>query len=311
MNSQPLVSVVMGVYNGERELSATLDSIFSQQGVEFECIVVDDGSSDTTRSILEQRSTHEPRLKIHRLPRSGLTKALITGCAVAQGNYIARIDAGDRLLPLRLVKQFESLESNPDVGLVSCGTRFMSAEGEWLYSISQQANELSLGLDSCDMKTVCGPSHHGSTMFRRSLYEALGGYREVFTVAQDLDLWKRLHEVSSVLAMPEILYESRMFPDSISVRRRALQLAVAALILEGARCRRAGLPEPDYRALMPEREEQSPGASRYEMARYDYFVGGCLSKIDTRAAARHFGRAWRQSPINIKYGLQYLRSLIQ
>jgi len=311
VSAQVLVSVVMGVYNGERELPATLDSIFSQQDVEFECIVVDDGSTDATWSILQQRAANEPRLKIIQLPHGGLTKALIRGCSAAQGKYIARIDAGDRFLPGRLAQQFQLLEKYPDVGLVSCGTRFMSAEGEWLYSVSQHPDELSRGLENCDVKLVRGPSHHGSTMFRRDLYSRVGGYREVFRVAQDLDLWMRLFEKSKVLAMPEILYESRIFPDSISVGKRSSQLETAKLILKGARCRRSGKPEPDYFVEIPQKNEKGLVAEELSVARYDYFVGGCLAKRNNQAATRYFRRAWRQSPMNLKYGLKYLSSLIR
>lgn len=309
--SRPQISVVLAAYNAGDIIANTLETVLQQDGPRVELIVVNDGSTDHTASAIENAITGNFEVTVLKnQPNQGLTRALIEGCAHASGTYIARIDAGDRFLPERLANQYELMEQNSQLGLVSCGTRFASANGEYLYSISQQPAELAQGLACCDLDHVRGPTHHGSTMFRRDLYEAVGGYRDVFRVSQDLDLWMRLYENSEVLAMPEILYEARIYPDSISVDRRALQLETARVILEGARCRRAGRVEPDYRALLSIDKVVRGGSRKTNLSRYDYFVGGCLAQQDRESASRHFARAWRRSPLNLKYGARYLRSLI-
>ncbi len=309
--SLPEISVVLAAYNGAEIITPTLQSVLEQDGPSFELIVIDDGSGDHTATAIKAAITGAGVVTLLRNESNqGLTKSLIQGCAHASGKYIARIDAGDRYLPGRLARQYELIERNPSVGLVSCGTRFASANGEFLYGVSQQPGELAQGLACCELDRVRGPTHHGSTMFRRDLYETVGGYRDVFRVAQDLDLWMRFYEKSEVLAMPEILYEARIYPNSISVSRRALQLATAQVILEGARRRRAGLVEPDYRALLSAEKIVRGGSGKRNQSRYDYFVGSCLAQRDRESASRYFAHAWRRSPLNLKYGARYLRSLI-
>ena len=90
----PEVSVVMSVYNGASHLFATLDSILSQEGVKFEFIVVNDGSSDKTGRILNDYAQRDSRLRIIHQENTGLTRALIRGCDAARGEFIARQDAG-------------------------------------------------------------------------------------------------------------------------------------------------------------------------------------------------------------------------
>jgi glycosyltransferase involved in cell wall biosynthesis len=305
------VSVVLATYNDEENIKPTMQSVLSQNGTEFELIVVNDGSTDNTRGAIWEMVSGEASVTVlDNSENQGLTKSLIKGCAQAQGKYIARIDAGDRYLPSRLFKQHGLLESDSAIGLVSCGTRYASAEGEFLYEISQQPPDLAAGLSQTSIENIKGPSHHGSTMFRRDLYEAVGGYRDVFRVAQDLDLWMRMYEQADMLAMPEVLYEARIYPDSISVGRRDMQVQTAELILEGARCRRGGKSEPDYESRFPKQREKTRVSKRKGLSKYDYFVGGCLAQRDRRAAAHYFRRAWHRSPMNLKYGARYLRSLI-
>src|SRR5215472_5045758 len=102
MNGNPEVSVVMSVYNNAPDLARTLDSILSQEGVDFEFIVVNDGSSDQSGQILNKYAQRDSRLRIIHQENAGLTRALIRGCDVARGEYIARQDAGDFSLPDRL-----------------------------------------------------------------------------------------------------------------------------------------------------------------------------------------------------------------
>ncbi len=305
------ISVVIAAYNAAATISDTLRSVQEQDAPNFELIVVDDGSNDGTASAIEAVPAGAVKTTVLRNQQNqGLTRSLIQGCSRASGKYIARIDAGDRYLPGRLAKQLEVMERNPQVGLLSCGTRFASAEGEHLYCVTQQPNELAQGLSSFDLGGIRGPTHHGSTMFRRDIYETVGGYRAVFRVAQDLDLWMRFYEASEVLAMPEVLYEARLYPNSISIGRRSLQVETARVILEGARCRRTGRAEPDYQSLLASDRVLRGSSTRRNQSRYDYFVGGCLLQRDRQSASRHFARAWRGSPLNLKYGARYLLSLV-
>src|SRR5438067_1820873 len=128
----PDVSVVMSVYNGGHRLGATLDGIAAQRGVDFEVIVVDDGSTDSSGARLDAWAARDSRVRVIHQENRGLTRALITGCAAARGAFIARHDAGDVSLPQRLQKQRAVLAANPDLAFVSCWTEFVGPEDELL-----------------------------------------------------------------------------------------------------------------------------------------------------------------------------------
>src|SRR5882672_1702517 len=101
----PLVSVVTSTYNGASYLENSLQSVLDQTGVQFELIVVDDGSTDGSAEILARLAGKDSRLRLLRQKNQGLTRALIRGCAEARGTYIARHDSDDLSLPGRLEKQ--------------------------------------------------------------------------------------------------------------------------------------------------------------------------------------------------------------
>src|SRR5262245_21944801 len=210
MSTYPEVSVVMSVYNGASHLAATLDSILSQEGVELEFIVVNDGSRDKSGQILNEYAQRDSRLRIIHQENTGLTRALIRGCGTARGEFIARQDVGDLSLPGRLARQRVILDAEPDVVMVSCATRYVGPSEEEVYTVAQSSEELEEGLRQLTIEKMRGPSSHPSVMLRRSTYEQVGGYRAAFPVAQDLDLWMRISEVGRCLAMPEVLYQVKL-----------------------------------------------------------------------------------------------------
>src|SRR5207302_6427898 len=127
------ISVVMGVYNSASTLAATLDSILGQTEGDFECMVVDDGSTDATPAILAKYSARDPRIRVIRQTNAGLTRALIAGCAAARGLYIARHDAGDLSDRRRFELQKQALDADPTVVFVSSATQYAGPELEPLY----------------------------------------------------------------------------------------------------------------------------------------------------------------------------------
>lgn len=113
----PRVSVVMGVRNGDDSIASTIGSLTSQQGVDLEVIVVNDGSTDRTAEILATLAAADPRLRVINREGRGLTASLIEGCQMAEGDFIARQDAGDWSLPGRLQRQAAFLIAHPEASL--------------------------------------------------------------------------------------------------------------------------------------------------------------------------------------------------
>ena len=119
MSGRPLVSVVMSVYNGEGYLPASLDSLLAQEGVDFEIVVVDDGSTDQSPEILENYARKDYRVRVIRQENAGLTKALARGCGEATGELVARQDADDVSFPGRLAKLTAVLRENAGVAVAA------------------------------------------------------------------------------------------------------------------------------------------------------------------------------------------------
>jgi glycosyltransferase involved in cell wall biosynthesis len=301
------VSVVMGVFNGAGALSETLQSVLGQQDCIFEFIVVDDGSTDTTAAVLDEWAASDSRLRVVHLPANrGLTQALALGCAQARGKLIARQDCGDISLPGRLQAQCAVLRDHPEAVMAACAVQFTGPAREPLFVVARAGLELHDGLSMLDVTRIKGPPHHGATMFRRSAYEQVGGYRGAFPVAQDIDLWLRLREIGTCLGQVDIGYEARMEAGSISAHRRNEQFRCAALAIECTRRRRQG--QSDEAVLSASRATVRPLARnrKLERARFFYFIGSCLRQHDAAAARRYYWKSFREYPLLVKGLVRFL-----
>ncbi len=307
MSSLPDISVVMCVYNDSGYLSRSLDSILEQEEVNFELIVIDDGSIDDSFKILKEYKNADKRIKLFNQKHAGLTQALIIGCALAQGEYIARHDAGDVSEKVRLKKQLKHIKQKPGTCLVSCGTRFFSLENDCLYSIMPNPQEATDCLLSLQLNIIKGPSHHGCTMFPKKLYEKVGGYRSAFYFAQDLDLWVRLAEKGKHIIIPEFLYNASITAKSISGLYRQEQIKLTRLIIECAQRRRSGRDES---TIIEQASRIRPSCirqrSHLDHARALYFIGRCLQQKNNAKANKYFIRAFLNCLSHLKSTIQML-----
>jgi glycosyltransferase involved in cell wall biosynthesis len=274
-----------------------MESVLSQTDAALEFIVVNDGSSDETPAILDGYANRDNRVRVFHREPNGLTRALICGCEAARGEYIARQDCGDRSLGGRLVRQLALLAECPGAAMAAVGARFVGPRNEALYEISQTSQELRQGLAQTTLQTIRGPSHHGATMFRKNAYEAAGGYRAAFPVAQDLDLWLRLAELGEIVAIRDVLYEARLSSNSISQLRRDEQFRATQVILDCAASRRRGEGDgPRLAAWMSDcvrRPESSAVDQRRSEARFHRFLGNMLREKDPAQAREYYVQSLR------------------
>lgn len=297
----PRVSVVMSVYNDATRVRRALDGILEQSFRDFELIVVDDGSTDQTSIVLEQYRQRDPRVCVITQENTGLTRALIRGCDAARGEFIARHDSDDWSAPTRLAVQVGMLDSDPRIGFVSCATQFVGPHQEPLELVSQ-----SFGPEVATERLLdhrLGPPAHGSVMFRRSLYEAVGGYRAEFYFGQDSDLWLRMAEQALIAYSTDVLYTACRDVNTISGRMGRVQHQYGDIGLACRAARRAGQSDSQILQdaarltvqILSSRKQGSGSVGASAMA---YLIGSSLSKRGHASARSYLWQAVRLNPLN-------------
>ncbi len=300
MTEKPIISVVMSAYNNADTLATAMDSILSQEGVQLEFIVVNDGSTDGSATILEDYARRDARVRVVHQENTGLTRALIRGCSLARAPWIARQDADDISLPGRLRQQLDYGRADEQIDLVGCHARYFSPEGDALTVVEapvdrDEARRLLLR----DRPSI---SPHGSILFRRASYEAIGGYRPAFYYAQDVDLNVRLAEQGDVIAVPACLYAYRFSPNTISGRHARHQAAFYRLIRDSQRLRAAGMPDDEVlaQAVALSAACRQGGAHSGDNFDGNYFTGSCLLATQPHKARRYLWQALKSRPWSIK-----------
>lgn len=190
----PLVSVLMPVYNDEANIANAVESVLQQTYQNFELIVVNDGSTDKSLSILLDYQQKDQRIKIVNQKNQGLANALNNGINHCSGKYIARLDSDDVSYPHRLHEQVIFLEQNPNIGLVGGGCHIADDTGRIIGSRNiYPANPYKTLLNRCIYQ-------HSDVMYRKDVVTNLPGglvYRNKF-IAEDYDLWLRISEVTGI-----------------------------------------------------------------------------------------------------------------
>jgi glycosyltransferase involved in cell wall biosynthesis len=216
--SKPTISVIMAAYNDEKYLDESIQSILDQTFVDFEFIIINDASNDSTATIISKHAKKDKRIRVlTNLHNLGITKCLNIGLKVAKGAYIARMDSDDISLPERFEFQVEFLNKHPDIFLVGCGAIDMDADGK----VMGHHNPLLNHPEIVGMLMKKSAFYHASIMFRNDHRTT---YREKFRFAQDYDLYLCLLTAGKKFAnIPQYLFKYRFQSQSISFSKRTKQ----------------------------------------------------------------------------------------
>jgi len=185
--TRPTVTVILTVYNGEPHVSKAVESIQRQIFEDWEFVIIDDGSTDSTLSVLQ--SFEDTRIRIYTQENKGRSQSLTRGLGLARGEYVAIIDDDDLAAPTRLEKSVDFLNEHPGIDLVATGYE-RSYENEKntesdIVSPPKSHEELINELP------FRNPFGHSLVMYRRSTVEELAGYRDLHSCI-DYDLWIRM-----------------------------------------------------------------------------------------------------------------------
>ena len=209
----PLITVILSIWNGGDFVTSAIESILNQTVRDFEFIIIDDGSTDHTRQIIEEFANLDNRIVPIFQENIGLTKSLNRGIRLAKGRYIARQDADDWSLPSRFEKQLPWLENK---GYDLCCCRSINIRAQ-----RPIPRRIWLHLPREHLLRYMNPFIHGSFMLRKSRLQALGGYDESYAYAQDYKLLFDLYSQDvPIKYLVEPLYCTRHFSTSIKLFRR-------------------------------------------------------------------------------------------
>jgi len=200
----PKVSVVIPTYNRRAYLTEAIDSVLAQTYADYEVIVVDDGSTDGTRQLLDER--YDDRIRYLWQENQGESVARNRGIALATGEYIALLDSDDVWLPDRLMKQVPILDAEPDTVLVFGQAWLMDADGRRLNDppLCSDVHESDLTLETLCLENALG-SGTCTALIRREPLDRVGGFDPAIQLGEDWDLWLRLRRQGQFAFVNEVL----------------------------------------------------------------------------------------------------------
>ncbi len=289
----PRVSVVMSVYNDERYLGEAVESVLTQTFDDFEFIIVNDGSTDSSRDISLSYDDSRIRL-IDNQKNLGLPSSLNNAIRVAAGAYVARQDADDVSLPDRLAKQVQRLEEDASLAMVGCWWMHCDEDGDVFTTREIPDNDavIKSKLINCNIKFA-----HGSLMFTKDALIRIGGYDERFTFTQDLDLMLRMAKLGYAFAsVDEYLYKFRNSRNQNAFKRRCQSRYRALAYDRYFSDQEVQIPD----VLSEERVNSGDSATsdRVERARYWYSIGmRALSQNRYRFLLKSMGRVLRTGDV--------------
>lgn len=244
--SSPLISVVMAVYNNMPFLPMAVESILRQSFTDFEFIIIDDGSIDGGGEWLEEAARRDGRIRLVRRGNIGLTKSLNEGCALARGEFIARMDGDDIAYSQRFQIQIDKLLKNKNLVALGAQVRYIDKNNTPLFIRSVPIENEAI--EKCHLAAWGGVVIHPVVMMRRNALSSIRGYDENFPRAQDYDLWFRLGNIGLIENLPNVLLDYRRHSNAVGLGSKKNQSDAVKIILNRELAKR-GLDKP---LLMPQ-----------------------------------------------------------
>lgn len=207
----PKVTVAVSTYNREKYINDCINSVLEQSYQDFELIIIDDGSTDNTRDVVQKYN--DPRIKYYYQNNSGQNSARNAGINYASADYVALMDSDDVWHPEKLEKQVEILEENPDIGLVYCGTELIDKNGK---SCGRKPLVTHSGhiLDKLLMTNFL---YNGSCpLFRKSCIERVGLFDCSITRMTDWEFYLRFAIHYKFFGIDEYLLKYRIHNETMS-----------------------------------------------------------------------------------------------
>jgi glycosyltransferase involved in cell wall biosynthesis len=222
------ISVVLAVYNGEKYLKEAIDSVLFQTFTDFELVIINDGSTDSTSGII--LGYRDPRIVyLENETNKGLIYSLNRGLSVSRGKYIARMDGDDVALSKRLQLQYDYLETHPEIGI--CGSNieaFFSTKRKSMIVRFPETDELIRAFILFQ-----SPFCHPAVMMRKELIEKNNlRYPGEFLHAEDYALWIALLKYTKAYNIPQTLLRYRIHEKSITASTKTDKTFINSVLIQ-------------------------------------------------------------------------------
>lgn len=253
------VSVIVPAYNAEPTIAETLESLLAQSCPDWEAIIVDDGSTDSTPEIARQFGTRDPRIRLVQRANGGEAAARNTGISQANNDWLLFLDSDDWIAPRHIERMTAELIAHPELDAVHCGSIRVAGDGTYVSDdYRPPAGDLFPTL-AC---RAAFPVH--ACIVRKSVVEAVGKFDTTLKKSPDWDLWQRVARTGSLFgAVPEVLAYYRMVPHSAS-------LDAEQLLIDGLTVLRRG-HSPDPRVPKPH-SDYAFGLPRHAVESQEFYL---------------------------------------
>ena len=289
---RPRASVILPIFNAAPYLSDAIQSVLAQSFTDFECLLLNDGSTDGSAAIIDEFVKIDIRCKAHSWPNHGLIETLNRGLELAAGDIIFRMDADDICRPDRFVKQFSYLENHSDC--VAVGSRLLLIDDSGMPICDFGDYQEHADIDAAHLAAKGGSLPHPAVAMRRNAVQSIGGYRRGFDYAEDIDLFLRLAEVGKLANLPEVLLHYRQHLNSIGYRHAHIQNLNTIRAVAEARARR-GLKSVALSVDLPTKTAVDSLSSRHRK-----WAWWALDAINLKTARKHAWRAVVAKPFDIQ-----------
>lgn len=297
---QPQLSVILPVYNAAKFLRETIDAVLAQSFTDFEFIIINDGSSDNSQSIIE--SYTDPRIVKVVQANQGLAATLNNALQLAKSDLIARQDNDDISYPDRFQKQVAFLNANPHIAMLGTAARIVDEKGRASSRFHYHPTDVVM---LRYLLLFDNPFVHASVMFRKAAVLAAGGYDKSSNYFEDHRLWSKLSQKYDLANLPDVLMDYREVASGMSKSANDYSQKVINQSLE------------NIEALMPQYERreierfisQSRGEGPFNDLSNDYrLFMKCLADLTESFSKRYNYNVLDIRPAEARIKRQFLRS---
>ncbi|MDD2541270.1 MAG: glycosyltransferase family A protein [Desulfuromonadaceae bacterium] len=220
-----MISVIIPTYNSGKYICEALDSVLHQTYSDYEIIVIDDGSTDTTREIIKNRFQ---TVRYYYVENSGVSAARNLGISMAQGELIAFLDADDKWLPEKLEKQVALFNNNDKLGMVFTENSFFNEQGITM----SKANKRERLMSGDIVRNIFLNSYVATptVMVRKNVFDTVGLFEEGLIVAEDDNMWMRIGMGFRVELIDKPMVLCRITEGSLSRKNHNIYMGVKASI---------------------------------------------------------------------------------